>query len=59
MLLGELFWMMDKMKFYDGWNIYSLVIVWDLDYDGVGEIVIVYGGDLVIFVEVWICIIVL
>lgn len=43
---------MDKMKLYDGWNIYSLVIVQDLDYDGVGEIVIVYGGDLVILVEV-------
>lgn len=47
------------MKLHDGWNIYSPATVQDLDYDGVGEIVIAHGGDPVIPAEVWICTIVL
>lgn len=52
MILGELLWTTDKMKLHDGWNIYSPATVQDLDYDGVGEIVIAHGGDPVIPAEV-------
>lgn len=55
-LLGELLWTTDKMKLHDGWNIYSPATVQDLNYDGVGEIVIAHGGDPVIPAEVCICI---
>lgn len=48
---GELLWTTDKMKLHDGWNIYSPATVQDLDYDGVGEIVIAHGGDPVIPAE--------
>lgn len=45
---GELLWTGDKLKLHDGWNIYAPATVQDLDYDGVGEIVIAHGGDPII-----------
>ena len=45
-------WTTDKTRLHDGWNIYSPATVQDLDYDGVGEIVIAHGGDPVIPAEV-------
>ena len=50
--LGEVLWTTDKTRLHDGWNIYSPATVQDLDYDGVGEIVIAHGGDPVIPAEV-------
>ena len=52
LLLGEVLWTTDKTRLHDGWNIYSPATVQDLDYDGVGEIVIAHGGDPVIPAEV-------
>ncbi|XP_062612020.1 protein FAM234B-like [Saccostrea cucullata] len=48
---GKVLWTTDKSKIHDGWNIYSPATVQDLDYDGVGEIVIAHGGDPVIPAE--------
>ena len=52
LLLGEVLWTTDKTRLHNGWNIYSPATVQDLDYDGVGEIVIAHGGDPVIPAEV-------
>ncbi|XP_061162239.1 protein FAM234B-like [Saccostrea echinata] len=48
---GKILWTTDKSKIHDGWNIYSPATVQDLDYDGVGEVVIAHGGDPVLPAE--------
>ena len=49
---GELLWegTSDFLNF--GWNIYSPATIPDLDYDGVGEVLISHGGDPTVPAEV-------
>ncbi|KAK3095661.1 hypothetical protein FSP39_017289 [Pinctada imbricata] len=44
-LNGEVFWEGSSDFLNFGWNIYSPSVIPDLDYDGVGEVLISHGGD--------------
>lgn len=51
---GKWFWEVCLVFFSNIWNFYYLMVLFDFNGDGVKEIVVMYGGNLIKDFNVWI-----